>query len=102
MTLQKWTAGEIFFYSNDIYENPFMDVDLSVSFTNEAGETLVRPAFWCGENKWCVRFAPNALGLLVQYRPLFLWSHIMSRSMDKLPGLSIWQRYSRWLWPVNL
>ena len=62
MTLQKWTVGEISFYSNDIYENPFMDVDLSVSFTNEAGETLVRPAFWCGENKWCVRFAPNALG----------------------------------------
>ena len=62
MNLQKWTAGEIFFTANDSYENPFMDVELSVTFINEAGESLVRPAFWLGGSKWCVRFAPNALG----------------------------------------
>ena len=63
MTLQKWTAGEIFFFANSEYENPFMDVELTVTFTNESGEKLVRPAFWCGENKWCVRFAPTELGV---------------------------------------
>ena len=62
MILEKWVTGEIFFTANDFYENPFMDVDLSVTFINENGEKLVRPAFWLGENKWCVRFAPTALG----------------------------------------
>ena len=62
MILQKWTAGEIFFYANDTYENAFMEVDLNVTFTNENGENLIRPAFWLGGNKWCVRFAPITLG----------------------------------------
>jgi len=62
MILEKWTAGEIEFFSCDTYVDPFMEVDLSVTFTHENGEALVRPGFWAGENKWCVRFAPTELG----------------------------------------
>ena len=78
MILQKWTAGEIFFTSNDFYGNPFMEVDLNVTFTNENGEKLVRPAFWLGENKWCVRFAPTTLGK---------WSYITACSNRADSGL---------------
>ena len=62
MVIEKWCAGEIFFFANDFYKDPFMEVDLSVTFTHESGKTLIRPAFWCGENKWCVRFAPTETG----------------------------------------
>lgn len=62
MVLEKWTAGEFEFFSCDTYADPFMEVDFSVTFTHENGEVLVRPGFWAGENKWCVRFSPTLLG----------------------------------------
>lgn len=42
--------------------NPYLDVDLSVEFVNEAGRRLRRPAFWDGGNVWRVRFAPPTAG----------------------------------------
>ncbi len=63
MIIEKWCADEIFFTANDVYDDPFMEVDLSVTFTHENGKTLVRPAFWYGENTWCVRFAPTETGI---------------------------------------
>ncbi len=62
MILERWYAGEIEFLSDNIYEDPFMEVELSVTFTHESGEVLVRPAFWKGDKIWCVRFAPTLLG----------------------------------------
>tara|TARA_R100000027_G_scaffold15795_1_gene11238 strand:- start:1347 stop:2876 length:1530 start_codon:yes stop_codon:yes gene_type:complete len=38
--------------------------DVSCTFEHESGATLERPAFWNGDNQWCVRFAsPHDSGL---------------------------------------
>ena len=63
MLIEKWRAGEIFFTAEEQYNDPFMEIDLTVTFTHESGEVLVRPAFWMGGSKWCVRFAPTVSGL---------------------------------------
>jgi hypothetical protein len=52
----EWT-----FESGKSYPDPFNDVDLDIIFTNRSGNWRV-PAFWRGENKWTVRFAPPAAG----------------------------------------
>ncbi len=62
MKLEKWRAGEIAFSAENSYNDPFMDVDFSVTFISEQGTELVRPGFWDGENVWKVRFAPTELG----------------------------------------
>ncbi len=62
MKIEKWRVGEITFTAQDTYTDPFMENDLSVTFTSENGTVLVRPAFWDGENVWKVRFAPTETG----------------------------------------
>ncbi len=56
--ISQWTTYETVITSNTTYDNPYTDVDVSFHFSNKAGITMVRPAFWDGENTWKVRFCP--------------------------------------------
>lgn len=50
------------FASKTHYADPFNDVDLTVSFTDQAGAEMLVPAFWAGSNIWRVRFSAPAVG----------------------------------------
>ncbi|MFZ2828049.1 MAG: DUF4038 domain-containing protein [Hydrogenophaga sp.] len=55
-------AIEIRFPSATAYAEPFKDVELDVAFTAPSGKTVVVPAFWAGEQDWCVRYASSETG----------------------------------------
>ena len=55
-------AIEIRFPSTVAYAEPFKDVVLDVAFTAPSGKTVVVPAFWAGEDSWCVRYASPETG----------------------------------------
>jgi len=52
---------EATFESRKVYADPFNDVDVDVIFTKQ-GQSWRVPAFWRGESKWTVRFAPPSPG----------------------------------------
>jgi hypothetical protein len=54
----QWMTYEIDLESTVDYNNPYTEVEVYASFTNEAGETFTRPAFWDGGQSWKIRFAP--------------------------------------------
>ncbi|MGB5437872.1 MAG: DUF4038 domain-containing protein [Maribacter sp.] len=56
--IPQWTTYEITLTTSREYPNPYTDVDVWGTFTNQKGDSLVRPAFWDGENTWKIRFAP--------------------------------------------
>lgn len=62
LEVPQWTTHEIRFESADTYENGYTDVDVWVQFINNKGDSLVRPAFWDGNNVWKVRFTPPDSG----------------------------------------
>ena len=62
VVVQQWTTHEIAFQSAGTYANPYRDVDVWAHFENDAGQRLVRPAFWDGGTTWKVRFAPPDAG----------------------------------------
>ncbi|MBL0744339.1 apiosidase-like domain-containing protein [Chryseolinea lacunae] len=53
----QWTTLEILLTAEKSYPNPYTDVSVWAVFKNDA-DSLVRPAFWDGANRWKVRFAP--------------------------------------------
>lgn len=55
--IPQWETYEITLTTENVYENPYTDVALWATFTNESGESLVRPGFWDGGNTWKIRFA---------------------------------------------
>jgi Protein of unknown function (DUF4038)/Domain of unknown function (DUF5060) len=55
-------AVEIRFPSTTAYAEPFKDVALDVAFTAPSGKAVVVPAFWAGEDSWCVRYASPETG----------------------------------------
>ncbi|MEZ4775904.1 MAG: DUF4038 domain-containing protein [Bacteroidia bacterium] len=55
--IPQWETFEISLHTENTYANPYSDVELWASFSNESGETLVRPGFWDGGNTWKIRFA---------------------------------------------
>ena len=57
VTAPQWQEVTLSFTSEAEYLNPYMEVDLTVDFTHDNGEVIVRPAFWDGENIWKVSFA---------------------------------------------
>ncbi len=62
VVVQQWLTHEIALESTATYSNPYTDVDVWMRFENDAGERLVRPAFWDGGTTWRVRFAPPDRG----------------------------------------
>lgn len=57
----QWNVFETSFYSSVKYNNAFTDVEADVIFKQGEKQWKV-PAFWAGENKWTVRFAPSTQG----------------------------------------
>jgi len=58
---EQWTVFESSFASSKKYENPFTEVEVDVVFKQGEKQWKV-PAFWLGDKKWTVRFAPPTLG----------------------------------------
>jgi len=63
---QQWTVFETSFESSKRYTNPFTDIEVNVVFETKEKQWIV-PAFWAGENKWSVRFAPPVAGEFTYY-----------------------------------
>ena len=62
MTKQQWRAFELTLTSSKTYANPFLDVDVTATFTGPDGRSLQRLAFWDGDNTWRFRVALTAIG----------------------------------------
>jgi Protein of unknown function (DUF4038)/Domain of unknown function (DUF5060) len=60
----QWTSHEIEFKAMNQYDNGYLEVDLDVLFTNDRGDSILRPAFWDGDSTWKVRFSPPDTGRL--------------------------------------
>ena len=58
---QQWTIYETSFETSKQYANPFIDIEVNVVFETQRKQWIV-PAFWAGDNKWTVRFAPPVVG----------------------------------------
>ncbi|NHF58948.1 DUF4038 domain-containing protein [Flavobacteriaceae bacterium TP-CH-4] len=56
--IAQWTTHEIILTSLESYGNPYTEVDVWATFTNQKGDTLLRPSFWDGGNTWKIRFSP--------------------------------------------
>lgn len=56
--IQQGTTFEIQLTATADYANPYTDVEVWVTFTNESGTVLKRPAFWSGDQNWMIRFSP--------------------------------------------
>lgn len=66
VSVEQWTVFETSYISSVKYNNAFTDVEVDVIFRQDKREWRV-PAFWVGENKWTIRFAPPALGEYTYY-----------------------------------
>ncbi len=60
--VEQWTSYELQFESEKNYDNPYTEVDCWICFTNEQGDSLLRPAFWDAGSTWKVRFTPPTSG----------------------------------------
>ena len=58
----KWGRFEQEFKSSVVYENPFQQCGLKVTFVSPDGTTNVTDAFWDGGKTWRVRFSPDLPG----------------------------------------
>ncbi len=59
-TIGQWQEYEITLTSSKTYDNPYTRVDIHAVFKDSAGQEIVRPGFWDGDNTWKIRFAPPA------------------------------------------
>jgi hypothetical protein len=60
--VEQWTTHEIKLTAVESYKNGYTDAEVWAVFINSTGDTLVRPAFWDGDDIWIVRFAPPDAG----------------------------------------
>ena len=60
--IAKWGRFEREFKSSVVYENPFQECGLKVTFVSPDGITNVTDAFWDGGKTWRVRFSPDLPG----------------------------------------
>ena len=58
---EQWDVFETSYESAKAYPNAFMNVEVDVIF-KQGDQQWKIPAFWDGENKWTVRFAPPLRG----------------------------------------
>ena len=65
-TIEQWTVFEASWETIKEYNNPFSEVEVNVVFEREDNKWIV-PAFWAGDNKWSVRFAPPVIGEYTYY-----------------------------------
>ena len=74
--ISPWRTVELAFHSKTQYKNPYVDIDLSVSFTSNQGDSLIRLAFWDGGSTWKVRFASPKPGVK------WTWESISNNTRD--------------------
>ena len=58
---EQWDVFETSYESAKAYPNAFMNVEVDVVFKQGEKQWKV-PAFWAGDKKWTVRFAPPLQG----------------------------------------
>lgn len=58
MIAEVWGVAEIVLESSRDRGNPYLDVEVTATFTGPNGTTISRPAFWDGGRTWRIRFAP--------------------------------------------
>lgn len=61
-TGEQWRVVEIPLTSSKSYANPFLDVNITGTFSGPGGTVITRPGYWDGGNSWKVRFAPTKVG----------------------------------------
>lgn len=62
--IEQYRQHEIVLKATGTYTNPYTEVAVTATFAGNNGDTLTRPAFWDGDNRWKVRFAsPDATTL---------------------------------------
>ncbi|MBD3289895.1 DUF4038 domain-containing protein, partial [candidate division KSB1 bacterium] len=64
--------------SENSYQNPYTDVNLSATFSGPNGERLDIEGYWFDENIWKIRFMPTAIGE---------WTFITSSNDNSLGGV---------------
>jgi len=74
----EWT-----YRSGKAYDDPFNDVTLDVVVTDPDGQEHTVPAFWAGDQKWCVRYASPLVG---QHRYVTVCSDPENRSLHGQEG----------------
>ena len=62
MRVMQWNSVDIPVATSRPYRDAYRDASVTARFTHESGRTLTLAGFWDGENKWLVRFAPDACG----------------------------------------
>ncbi len=62
-TTRCWQAAEVTLTAKRPYDNPYMDVTVTISLSGPGGRRMRLEAFWDGGNIWRFRFAPPAPGL---------------------------------------
>lgn len=60
---EKWRQIILEFKSEAMYENPFLDADISAVFTSPSGHQIKREAYFDGDNIYKISFAPTELGI---------------------------------------
>lgn len=56
-------ATEWAYTSGKSYSDPYNDVQLDVVITRPDGSEQLVPAFWAGEQTWCVRYSSTQIGI---------------------------------------
>ncbi len=60
---EKWRQVILEFRSQAIYENPFLEAEISAVFTAPSGRRIRREAYWDGDNSYKISFAPTESGI---------------------------------------
>lgn len=69
MKFETWRLGILPFQSKKTYENPVLDCIITATFTGPSKQTLVREAYWDGDNKYNVSVALTEVGT---------WTYVLS------------------------
>ena len=69
MKFEMWRYNLLSFNSQKTYANPFLDCIIQATFTSPSNQTLVREAFWDGENNYKVSVALTEVGT---------WKYVLS------------------------
>ena len=64
----QWTTHEIELRAAAPYANAYTEVTVGAVFRNDSGDSLYRPAFWDGADRWVIRFAPPDTGSTWSWR----------------------------------
>ncbi len=75
---RRWAVQELAFEAARGYDNPYLDVEVTATFSGPDGASATVPGFWDGGRTFTVRFTPTAEGR---------WTYTLA-SRPRDPGLS--------------